>query len=144
MRKGLFIVFIHLILSATAFAQQDCGKLFLEVSNDSSEICKLYNMTIIRGVMDQSVNREIAPGESLQLVAEQSFYGPDIELTFDCNGKKATLHSQQNLCLFHYGKLQTNIIVQDPGLTVTHYAIEGSYIHKIPGRVSWVIAEDRS
>lgn len=138
------ITIVSMLLSSGAMAQQECGKLFLEISNDTKEQCKLYNMTVIRGVMDQALKREIEPGGSLRLEAEQTFYGPEVELTFDCNGKKTTLHSQQNFCLFHYGKLQANIVAQDPGLVVTHYMIEGSYYNKIPGRVTWVIADEES
>ena len=129
-------------LVAKAEVAGSCGTIHIQVSNETGTSCKLSHFDIVHGIYEVFPPTQILAGDSKFVDIDQWGYGPNIELTYDCGGKKVILKSQMNRSIFWGKTPSASILEQDRSLSVTHNEVSGSCFFLLPGVVNWVISKN--
>lgn len=134
-----------------------CGTMFIEILNDTKAECKLVNFDVIHGetsfeygISSIQPSNKITSEETTVLYIDQFVYGPEVELTYNCNGKIISLNSQMNRPIL-WGNIPTATVKQnDAGLIITHRKWRGICIEDTRGSdnerqeaggISWTISD---
>lgn len=128
--------------TAKAEVAGSCGTIHIQVSNETGTSCKLSHFDIIHGIYEVFPPTQILPGDSKFVDIDQWGFGPSIELTYNCGGKKAVLKSQMNRSIFWGKTPSASILEQDESLAITHNEVSGSCFFLLPGVVNWVISKN--
>ncbi|MHA7840698.1 MAG: hypothetical protein ACX932_02420 [Gammaproteobacteria bacterium] len=154
MKKNTVIISLLLLCTNVQAALADssahengCSILHVQIANDmkSQQSCRLISTNIIHGNMDSSPPQSIIDGNSSRFDMVETFYGPEIELTYNCNDKQITFKTQQGYCMMFKGgagAITTEIKHRDLGINAKPIVHKGSWLWSRPGQVTWSIYGD--
>lgn len=130
------IKYAVLLLLCFIFSQTH-AKTFVTIVNKTDFTCKLEAKNLKYGFLLTYPPLRIHHDElwGFWMVRGQ-IIGPEIELTYDCNGKKINIHCEESHWLFD--KASAMLIHADPGITAT-YNIKHAWDFET---IQWVISKD--
>lgn len=110
MKKNILVLSACLLASSQLYASYDsCAYLSIVIANNGNETCYLTNANLKYGYLDQNsgIPQQVYPNSYSQpFEMRQSFFGPEVALTYQCGqDKQITVDSMQNYCLFYGGKI---------------------------------------
>jgi len=94
--------FLASLISSQALA--NCGKLLVNLTNDTQGECSLVSYKILHGVLNTALPKIINKDDTESLEVEQNhLFGPDIILSYKCDNKLVIIESQQSACRYISG-----------------------------------------
>ncbi len=110
------------------------------IENDTDSICKLESRDLKHGILVTYPPIRIHPSElGVFRMTDSGFRGPEIELFYNCGGKKINITSQENMWIIWAGSVSAKIDYADPGITATYQLESGSALWNQAGVIRWVI-----
>lgn len=148
--KKILIISVAALLACTAQAafahsgdEIGCSTLHIQIANDTPTSCRLIDRKVIHGNMETSPPEAILSGDSSRFDMVETLKGPEVDLTYRCNGKTITFKTQQNYCSIFTlgaGSIHTEVLSHDSGIHAKANSDMGSYIWSRPGQVSWTLS----
>lgn len=125
-----------------ADSNSGCGHFHIQVANMSGHVCVLSSQRILRGNLISSPPSTIIQNDSKAFDMEQTMYGPEIMLSYQCGNENITFTSKQNLCYFTYGRISGAVLEPMPmDHKVSYMAYAGSWFWDKPGNINWKIEQ---
>jgi hypothetical protein len=148
MKKLLLLAMSSIIVSTGIFAGTSsggCKYLHVQISNQTSSPCILTDETLNSGYLVTSPPTSILVNDSKRFDIDQTVFGPDIALTYQCGTGVIRFESQQGVCVVYAGAVKGNILEPTTAnITATFTANEGSAYWDKSGSINWVITEKSS
>ncbi len=123
------------LISFQAFAE-----VMVYVENDTDSICKLENKDLKHGLLYTYPPVRIAQSDvGIFRMMDSGFRGPEIELFFNCGGKKINVTCQENMWILWAGAVSAKLEYADPGITGIYQLETGSALWGQVGVIRWNI-----
>lgn len=123
------------LISFQAFAE-----VMVYIENDTDNICKLVNKELKHGLLYTYPPVRIAQNDvGIFRMMDSGFRGPEIELFFNCGGKKINVTCQENLWILWAGAVSAKLEYADPGITGSYQLEAGSALWGQVGVIRWNI-----
>ncbi len=135
----MLIAMMGLTCAAGATHAMSCAYLNIILSNTTSNACKLVKEDLKRGsyALFTSAPTYLRADSSWQIVLQQSFYGPNLSLTYSCgDDKEITFNSQQDFCFLAAGDVTAQVL-DSKNMTAMPNTTPGSYLLGQPGSINW-------
>ena len=120
----------------------NCGKLSILITNTTDNLCKLDAKYLNHGYFTySSMVPAVLPAHSTgqPFVLSQSFFGPDIDLTYKCGkSQDITIHTQQDACVFSAGYI-TGKVLSGNNMSAWSETGIGSYFWSQHGSIHWAL-----
>ena len=129
------------IIAALALVSaQSQAFLLVQIVNDTDAVCKLQSYELRHGILITAVPQRIAPSMDAAFNANDSgYFGPEVELNYDCGGKKISLNCQEDIGYFSAGNVHARLDFADPGIIARVTTQNGSYYWNQAGMINWTI-----
>lgn len=132
------IPFTHSAIAADTHS--DCGHFHLQIANLTNVACILTSQKVIHGNLISSPPESIMPNDSKTFDMQQTSFGPEIALSYQCGNENISFTSKQNLCLLEAGNITGTILPPMPvNINASYTALAGSYFWDKPGSINWKI-----
>ena len=130
-----------IIAALALISAQAQAFLLVQLVNDTDAVCKLQNYDLRHGILWTAVPQRIAPSLAASFNADDSgYFGPEVELNYDCGGKKVSLNCQEDRWLFWTaGAVHARLDFADPGIIARAETEQGSYFWNQAGHIVWYI-----
>lgn len=144
MRRLVVSVIVSLLVTGLVHADElnNCGFLSLAISNNNPSACTLVRKELRHGNMSSGTlvpGLIPAGGTSYPFEIAQTFFGPDLILTYQCGeDREVTFESQQNMCLFVAGNI-TGMVHSAYNMSAAFASENGSYWWSSHGFISWTL-----
>lgn len=110
------------------------------IENDTDSICKLESRDLKHGILVTYPPVRIQPNKvEVFRMTDSGFRGPEIELFYNCGGKKINITSQENMWIIWAGGLSAKLEYADPGISGTYQLESGSALWNQAGVIRWRI-----
>lgn len=139
--KTIFLILTLIPLIAAAEDKQgenECGRLNIQIGNATKKPCRLSVYKVKHGKMLLAPPAVILPGYTERFDLKQTYHGPDIQLSYQCDKSAILFNSQQNYCLLKAGQIHAVVISKTPDIRARVTSERGSYYWGKPGLVSWI------
>lgn len=139
MRKKTLVTLLGLTCITGVTHSMSCAYLNIILTNTSKTACKLVKQDLQRGsyALFTSAPTYLYPDASWQIVLQQSFYGPNLTLTYACgDGKEVTFSSQQDFCFLAAGDVNAQVL-DAKNMTAIPSTTPGSWLLAQPGSINW-------
>lgn len=129
--------------SAPSDDTQMCRVLTIEVQNHTRDICYLVVNHLYNGVIIGDIQQVLFQGYTKTIQLEQSYYGPNITLVYQCGKKRITLANQQGACFGWAGDAYATVVSADAGIKATSQIQAASKWANTAGQITWDIQNTR-
>lgn len=139
MKKKMLLTMLGLTCAMGQAYSFSCAYLNVEVINATSNTCTLVNQNLKHGAFDffTTAPTYLPPNTGGQIILGQTFYGPELDLTYSCgDDTEITFTSQQGYCGFSAGDV-SGVIVNAKNMTAESQITTGSWWWAQPGTINW-------
>ncbi|WP_133129302.1 hypothetical protein [Legionella yabuuchiae] len=143
--KSLMVGAILTTISLYSYAESNnCENFNVLITNNTNHTCKLLRHSLNSGYYKytSSVPAFIpANTTTYPITLTQGMMGPELILSYECGDRKIiTLRSKQNLCFFHAGDVQGQVL-ELHHLNADYTGHVGSFFWSQHGTLQWIITD---
>ncbi len=140
---ALSLAFCGVALAEHHYLGDSCAYLSVVVTNHTKQKCQLSEQHLTHGNFSySSFPQYIEPGfSSRPTLIQQTVYGPDVRLTYQCGpGKRFTVRAQQNYCMLASGNIRADVL-EELNLHAHPYKQMAGHQGRGHGLVEWIIED---
>lgn len=129
-----------LILLPTFIWANHCQELDLAITNNTGHVCTLTWAKIEHGSLNDNAQiPSVIPNQTETdsiIIKQTALNGPQIRMSYDCDGRSILIESDQGLCVMVEGAVHTQIEAAD-NMGAQASTQKGSFIWNKHGEVRW-------
>lgn len=108
---GLALAIIFSSIFAYADEDLDGYKMHVKIDNQTGSYCTLKNTSVVYGVfINSTLPESILNNHSISFEMDQTWYGPDVILTYECGTNRIQFEIQQTTSVVEGHEPSVNII----------------------------------
>jgi hypothetical protein len=123
---------VFFMCAAAQAANTNSGRMHVQISNLTTSSCNLTDQTLSHGTFDSAPPSSIMSGDSKAFDVMQTIMGPDVMLTYSCNGYTTSFEVQQDKSIF-LGQTPKLTVYVTNGLTLQYTSESSSVPWNSPG-----------